>query len=1010
MSDLSNPMLSGSTEASPPSEGSGLEQSVVRARLRQELFGTGQPKQLGRFELMRPLGEGGMGKVYLARDPDLERDVAIKVLRRESAEQGQRRKRLVREAKSLARLHHPNVVQVFEVGVDGGQLFIVMELVQGQTLRQWLDASGASWVEVLDVMCQAGEALAAAHDQGLVHRDFKPANVMIDDDGRVRVLDFGLARDAVDDDEPRELAQTLPDGVDLTETGTVLGTPAYMAPEQHRGRSATHRSDQFSFCVTLFEGLFGAHPFEATSYPELVAKVLDGRHRKAGGNGVPSSVARAVAKGLRTDPGDRHPDMRTLLARLDIKRRARPWLLAAGALAIGAAVGGGFVWSGSGKVEVAAPVVADREAACQAQAQAHARQWAEELEPVLTRQADEQGWPSNVRERLLAFAPGWPEQLAALCSLEPGAPETAARRDCVEIGAGRHASVASYIAETPDLEPVVRELLVAMLDDPSGCEAPDTAPVRSRFPADPDEARALLASWAELHRVDRVDGESGHTRDEMATRWEDLESRVDRLSSSPAKLELLAIVFFNRLAFHMPSAQSASDYERERATWEAREEAARRSGSVAALAWLALADHALAKREGYDGEGFDGWAESRSKLREAAARTREPEVMRYAVDREFFGRETASESERAALLVEVIGYEAALELRSPLHVAAWPHSDLARIEINRDNLDAAEAHLDRARDILQEKADRGHAHGHLTPPLARAATWIDEAIGQANVEARAPGEKPLARAARANTVCDGGQFAACLSLADSIEIYDGPPPTVAELASFHFGGNDRVERSGAHFLANRARLESAVFQSRWRDVTRLEREQVRRSAELTEVLGQLPAAVSDPARAQLYTAYSLRVFGRAARGTAADAQWVIEHAEPGAKGLQNGHVAMRRLALGVAHVTRGELEAARHELRKADLLVGSPGSVYKLLEPPYMAYLWLTLGDVHLRLGEIDKARSYVRDGWALVQRFDGSDRLTRDLALRLLDELGINPESVPPAVASTPEEQRTAP
>ncbi|MEM9459954.1 MAG: serine/threonine-protein kinase, partial [Myxococcota bacterium] len=231
--------------------------------------------QVGPYVVIDTLGQGGMGRVYRAFDAKLSRQVALKVLRRDLESQEQTR--LVREARVMAQLSHPNVVQVYEVGEHRGQTFVVMELVQGQTLRTWQrQPSRPSWRSCVRVYRQAGAGLAAAHEQELVHRDFKPSNVVIDDKGRARVLDFGLARTAADpstDGQRNKNKITSSDSSRttgrvaerLTQTGVVVGTLAYMPPEQMLGDPVDARGDQFSFCVSLYEALYGVRPFEGTT-------------------------------------------------------------------------------------------------------------------------------------------------------------------------------------------------------------------------------------------------------------------------------------------------------------------------------------------------------------------------------------------------------------------------------------------------------------------------------------------------------------------------------------------------------------------------------------------------------------------------------------------------------------------------------------------------------------------------------------------------------------------------
>lgn len=243
-----------------------VEQRRVASEVRSVLFGENERMRIGRFVVEEPLGQGGMGVVYAAHDPDLDRRVAVKLLSRADADGFEARLRL--EAQAMARLSHPNVAVVHEVGSHEGRVFVAMELVDGVTLRAWADDHARSWREILDVYLQAGDGLVAAHEAGLVHRDFKPDNAMLGTDGRVRVLDFGLAssrrhEEGIDDRDTRIARDR------LTETGTLLGTPAYMAPEQIDGGGVDTRSDQFAFCVALFEALYGVRPYSGRTVGEL---------------------------------------------------------------------------------------------------------------------------------------------------------------------------------------------------------------------------------------------------------------------------------------------------------------------------------------------------------------------------------------------------------------------------------------------------------------------------------------------------------------------------------------------------------------------------------------------------------------------------------------------------------------------------------------------------------------------------------------------------------------------
>ena len=302
------------------------EHQAHKAALAARLFGQAPlVVRVGRFRVGERLGEGGMGVVYAGDDEELGRRVAIKLLHA-GAEEGGGAPRLLREAQALARLSHPNVVQLFEVGQHQGRLFVAMELVRGQTLHAWMHAGPRSWREVLAVFIPAGRGLAAAHAVGLVHRDFKPSNVMLADDGGVRVLDFGLARAGTEEEVGAggSVASETLLATALTQTGGLVGTPAYMAPEQFHGRSSDPRGDQFSFCVALFEALYGMRPFAGATHAELLVAIDRGAIARApSGSRVPRWLHAVVSRGLARAPERRWPTMTALLAELGRDRQAR---------------------------------------------------------------------------------------------------------------------------------------------------------------------------------------------------------------------------------------------------------------------------------------------------------------------------------------------------------------------------------------------------------------------------------------------------------------------------------------------------------------------------------------------------------------------------------------------------------------------------------------------------------------------------------------------------------------
>ena len=310
---------------------------------------------VGRYLLLELVGSGGMGDVYAAYDPKLDRRVALKLMNERVASPALAA-RFAREAQAVARLSHSNVVAIFDAGEFGDRIYLAMEFVEGTTLAAWLTAAPRSWREIRDVFVSAGTGLMAAHDAGLIHRDFKPQNVMVGRDGSVRVMDFGLAADVADLEDgqptigkghfaPELTAHT----VALTAAGVLLGTPLYMAPEQFLARATDARTDQFSFCVALYEALYGERPFPSSSFAALLEAVVGGRVREPAQRArVPSFLRKLLLRGLETEPAARYPSMRALLEvlRHDPIRRRRT-------LAVFAAVGLGALTAAAGVQRIA---------------------------------------------------------------------------------------------------------------------------------------------------------------------------------------------------------------------------------------------------------------------------------------------------------------------------------------------------------------------------------------------------------------------------------------------------------------------------------------------------------------------------------------------------------------------------------------------------------------------------------------------------------------------------------
>jgi tetratricopeptide (TPR) repeat protein len=306
---------------------------------------------IARYLVIGRLGAGGMGVVYTAFDPELDRKVAIKLLKDVRSQAAQHR--LLREAQALARLSHPNVVAVHDTGTHDGHVFIALELVDGSTLKEWLAAGERSWQEIVGACLAAGRGLAAAHKKDIIHRDFTPNNVLIGRDGRIAVTDFGLARPtsypaarapadlAVDDLSSGGSTEL---DTPLTKTGSVVGTPGYIAPEQYLGGSIDARSDIYSFAVTLYEALYGQRPFRGKG-DELRAAVLRGTVAPPPRTSrVPRRIHQALERALAVDPAQRPASMDALIAELERDPAAtrRRMLLAGGIVAALCAAFAGF--------------------------------------------------------------------------------------------------------------------------------------------------------------------------------------------------------------------------------------------------------------------------------------------------------------------------------------------------------------------------------------------------------------------------------------------------------------------------------------------------------------------------------------------------------------------------------------------------------------------------------------------------------------------------------------------
>ncbi|MEM6992074.1 MAG: serine/threonine-protein kinase, partial [Myxococcota bacterium] len=294
-----------------------LEAQQLYAQVFQRVFGEPNPVRIGRYTVLERIGTGGMGVVYSAFDNELDRKVAVKLVRRQG---NTAQSRMIREAKSLARLSHPNVVQVHDVGEWQGHMFIAMELVVGATLSQWLTEAPRAVAEITELLAGAGNGLVAAHAAGITHRDFKPDNILVGADGRARVVDFGVARTDAGADAGQPLAGAIQ--TELTVTGTAVGTPAYMAPEQLTGAALDSRVDQFAFAIVLYEAVTGQRPFAADDITMLRKEVCSGNMRPFPRRAdIPGRVRIVIERALSPSPDDRYPSMEALLSELRPSRR-----------------------------------------------------------------------------------------------------------------------------------------------------------------------------------------------------------------------------------------------------------------------------------------------------------------------------------------------------------------------------------------------------------------------------------------------------------------------------------------------------------------------------------------------------------------------------------------------------------------------------------------------------------------------------------------------------------------
>jgi eukaryotic-like serine/threonine-protein kinase len=379
---------------------------------------------VGDYVLGDVIGSGGMGVIYTATDSKLQRKVAIKVIHAhlDTNVADYASSRLVREAQAMAKLSHPNVVTIFQVGTIEDRVYIAMEFVDGQTIAQWLEKTRPGWQKALDVFVEAGRGLQAAHAAGLIHRDFKPDNVLIGQDGRVLVTDFGLARPTLTvEPAAPQLATTIESmkNLSLTQTGAIMGTPLYMSPEQHQGLPTDARSDQYSFCVALYEAVYGQLPFEGTDLWQLAGAKLEGKIRPPPeGSRVPRWLRALLLRGLRPSRSERFPQLEDILTAIKRRRTRRRELVAVAGVAVVLAGVGGVLFANRSNVD---PV-----ASCKASGQRIASLWNSERNKAVqaafaaTSRTDAKTTASYVASVLDAYSTKWSSMHLDACTATRG--------------------------------------------------------------------------------------------------------------------------------------------------------------------------------------------------------------------------------------------------------------------------------------------------------------------------------------------------------------------------------------------------------------------------------------------------------------------------------------------------------------------------------------------------------------------------------------------------------------
>ena len=500
----------------------------------------------GRYVLLEAIGEGGMGKVFAAYDASLDRNIALKIVRHAPERVAQAW--LVREARAMARVQHPAIVAVHDVGSVGARVYIAMELVRGTTLRGWLDHEPRAWREIVIHFVAAGRGLEAAHAAGVIHRDFKPENVLVDLAGRVRVSDFGLAE--------------LRGGAGVPASA---GTPWFMAPEQYTGRGADAKTDQFAFCVSVWQAVYGEHPF-AERESDLPAAVTAGKLRPPPDR-APRWLAQVLRRGLAVDPAARHASMTELLAALErgLARRRLRVVVPAALVVAGAAI--------------AAPIVSMQSRAsgpaCASAGDRAASVWDAAHRAPLAK------LPPRVLEAIDGYARDWAAQRVDACRATHERGEQSGelldlRMQCLDRRMDELAALIAVLPAAPANAGDAVDALVPL----TACEDIQSLRDVVPLPAGP-LPRAQVLALREASSGVKADLDTGRFAQGFAA-IEPLVQQAEAIGYDPliGELELLHGVLAWR-SDHMDVAESALEHALARAE-------AGRDGATSAAAWLEL--------------------------------------------------------------------------------------------------------------------------------------------------------------------------------------------------------------------------------------------------------------------------------------------------------------------------------------------------------------------------------------------------------------------------------------